>query len=292
MTTIFIDADACPVTGETLAVARAHSLPVVLVANRSQNLARYASRPNVEIMQVASGPDSADYAMVPCLTPGDIVVTQDIGLAAMALAKGARAVGPRGRVYMKATIDAELALRHAEQKHRRAGGRTGGPAPFRDQDREHFRESLERLLAESIRRLLASPILALAVLVVLLWGCAAGCGTHVAPSGDEAFATVYDQHQSGVQMSGSGTVSRLLADDDDGSRHQRFILSLASGQTLLVAHNIDVASRIVGLQEGDRVDFSGVYEWNSQGGLIHWTHHDPDGVHERGWIEHEGVVYE
>ena len=147
--TIFIDADACPVTRDAIAIARVYSLPVVLVANRSQNLARYAARPNVEILEVASGPDAADYAMVPRLSPGDIVVTQDIGLAAMALARQTLAVSPRGRVFQAATIDAELALRHAEQRHRRAGGRTGGPTPFQDEDRERFRKSLERLLAEA-----------------------------------------------------------------------------------------------------------------------------------------------
>lgn len=148
--TVFVDADACPVTRDAIELAKARSLPVILVANGSQNLARYAARPNVEIMQVASGPDSADYAMVPRLSPGDVVVTQDIGLAAMALARGARAVSPRGRVFMTATIDAELALRHAEQRHRRAGGRTGGPSPFEDEDREHFRESFRRLLVETV----------------------------------------------------------------------------------------------------------------------------------------------
>jgi uncharacterized protein len=149
MTTIFIDADACPVTRDALALARAHGLAAVLVANESQNLARYADRLKVEILQVHGGPDSADYAMVPRLVPGDVVVTQDIGLASMALARGAAAVSPRGRVFMPATIDAELALRHAEQRHRRVGGRTGGPTPFCDEDREHFRESLERLLREA-----------------------------------------------------------------------------------------------------------------------------------------------
>lgn len=148
VTTIFVDADACPVTRDTLAIARAHSLPVVLVANSSQNLSRYSSQPKVEVLQVASGQDSADYAMVPRLSPGDIVVTQDIGLAAMALARGARPLSPRGRLYMTATIDAELALRHAEQKHRRKGGRTGGPTAFREEDRERFRESLQRMVAE------------------------------------------------------------------------------------------------------------------------------------------------
>ena len=64
----------------------------------------------------------------------------------MALGRGSRALSPRGRQYYSATIDAELAVRHAEQKHRRSGGRTQGPSPFQDEDREHFREVLERLL--------------------------------------------------------------------------------------------------------------------------------------------------
>ena len=148
MTTIFIDADACPVTRDAIAVARSHSLPVVLVANQSQNLARYAGRAGVEILQVASGRDSADFAMVPRLAKEDIVVTGDIGLAAMALGRGCRALSPRGRQYLLATIDAELAVRHAEQRHRRAGGRTTGPSPFLEEDRQRFREVLARLVCE------------------------------------------------------------------------------------------------------------------------------------------------
>jgi uncharacterized protein len=148
MTTIFIDADACPVTREAVTIARSRSLPVVLVANRSQNLARYGDRTGVEIIQVGSGRDSADFAMVPRLTPGDIVVTGDIGLAAMALGRRCRALSPRGHQYLPTTIDAELAVRHAEQRHRRAGGRTTGPTPFRDEDRHRFRESLTRLVKE------------------------------------------------------------------------------------------------------------------------------------------------
>ncbi len=153
MPTIFIDADACPVTREALTTARAHSLPVVLVANGSQNLSKYAGRPGVEILQVMSGRDSADFAMVPRLSPGDVVVTADIGLAAMALSRGCRALSPRGREYLPALIDAELAVRHAEQRHRRAGGRTTGPTPFTDDDRERFREVLARM----VRPLPAAP---------------------------------------------------------------------------------------------------------------------------------------
>lgn len=146
MTTLFIDADACPVTRDAIAVARTHRVPVVLVGNGSQNLARFAGRPGVETIQVPSGRDSADFAIVPLLAPEDIVVTGDLGLAAMVLGRGSRALNHRGRQYFSATIDAELAVRHAEQRHRRAGGRTQGPSPFQDEDREHFRETLESLL--------------------------------------------------------------------------------------------------------------------------------------------------
>lgn len=149
MTTLFIDADACPVTRDALALARSRSLRTVLVANQSQNLSRYAGRAGVEILQVASGQDSADFAMVPRLAKGDVVVTSDLGLAAMALSRGCRVLSPRGRQYLSATIDAELAVRHAEQRHRRAGGRTTGPTSFREEDRERFREVLASLLTES-----------------------------------------------------------------------------------------------------------------------------------------------
>ena len=149
MTTIFIDADACPVTRDAISLARSRSLPVVLVANGSQNLSRYAGRTGVEILQVASGQDSADFAIVPRLASGDIVVTADTGLASMALSRGCRVVSPRGREFLPATIDGELAIRHAEQRHRRARGRTTGPTPFCDEDRERFREMLTRLMNES-----------------------------------------------------------------------------------------------------------------------------------------------
>ena len=102
-----------------------------------------------------------------------------------------------------------------------------------------------------------------------------------------AFAT----RASDIQVDGQGTVIRLLPDDLDGSRHQRFIVQLASGQTLLVAHNIDLAPRVNGLQVGDDVRFNGEYVWNAKGGVIHWTHHDPRGRHVSGWIVHNGKTY-
>ena len=109
---------------------------------------------------------------------------------------------------------------------------------------------------------------------------------------DETNLNTYQAPPSGAQMGGEGVVVRVLADDNDGSRHQRFILRLASGQTLLIAHNIDIANRIEALSSGDRVEFYGQYESNPEGGVIHWTHHDPDGNHVAGWLKHNGMVYQ
>lgn len=146
MTTLFIDADACPVTREAINAARALGIPVILVANGTQNLERYTRRSGVEAIQVSSGADAADFAVVERLQSGDVVVTQDIGLAAMVLGRGAFAIGPRGREFHLSTIDAELLVRHEEKKLRRAGGRHGGPRAFTDDDREHFSEVIERVL--------------------------------------------------------------------------------------------------------------------------------------------------
>ncbi|HEX5640776.1 MAG TPA: DUF3465 domain-containing protein [Thermoleophilia bacterium] len=113
-----------------------------------------------------------------------------------------------------------------------------------------------------------------------------------ARAGDAALARAFDDRVSGLEVEGAGTVERLLADDEKGSRHQRFILRLATGQTLLVAHNIDVAPRIDDLRVGDVVAFRGVYEWSERGGTIHWTHHDPSGDHAAGWLRHGGRAYQ
>jgi hypothetical protein len=104
--------------------------------------------------------------------------------------------------------------------------------------------------------------------------------------------SVFESKLSDVQVRGSGEVVKVLSDDNDGSRHQRFILRIASGQTVLVAHNIDLAKRVNGLKAGDRIEFNGEYEWNAKGGVIHWTHRDPQGRHESGWIKHKGRTFE
>ena len=162
--TLYIDADACPVTREALACARRARTPVVIVGNTTQNLARHIRSTDprdaahargrdeahggfwVDVLDVSIGADSADFAIVERLQPGDVVVTQDIGLASMALGRGAAAIGVRGRVYTKATIDMDLLISHEEKKVRRAGGRTRGPAAFTGEDRARFTRNLEELL--------------------------------------------------------------------------------------------------------------------------------------------------
>lgn len=110
--------------------------------------------------------------------------------------------------------------------------------------------------------------------------------------GDAAIEHAYAERLGNYWVEGQGRVAKRLADDNDGSRHQRFIVELASGRTLLVAHNIDLAPRIDALAVGDTVDFAGEYEWNPQGGVIHWTHHDPQGRRPGGWLRHRGRIYQ
>ncbi|EPP5679000.1 DUF3465 domain-containing protein, partial [Vibrio cholerae] len=105
---------------------------------------------------------------------------------------------------------------------------------------------------------------------------------------DAVLQQAYQSQQSDLQVQGFGQVAKVLPDDNDGSRHQKFILKLNSGQTLLVAHNIDLAPRIPNLKVGDSVEFYGEYEWNKKGGVLHWTHKDPQNRHAHGWLKHNG----
>jgi len=109
---------------------------------------------------------------------------------------------------------------------------------------------------------------------------------------NRVLASAFESRQSGVPVAGNGIVIKVLPDDNDGNRHQRFILRLSSGQTLVIAHNIDLAPRLRALKEGDAVAFNGQYEWNPQGGAVHWTHRDPKGRHPDGWLKHRGQTYQ
>jgi len=131
------------------------------------------------------------------------------------------------------------------------------------------------------------------ILIAAVFICAlicTGCGG-AAPD-DSQIGRAFKDRTSNVQVEGEGVVTRLLADDLDGSRHQRFIVSLASGQTVLIAHNIDIAPRVPWIQTGDNVSFYGEYVWNEEGGKVHWTHHDPKGRHVAGWLKHNGQTYQ
>jgi hypothetical protein len=102
--------------------------------------------------------------------------------------------------------------------------------------------------------------------------------------------TGHQQRRSGITVEDSGRVERLLQDDRDGSHHQRFLIRLASGRTVLIAHNIDLAPRVP-ISPDDSVTVHGEYEYNEMGGVIHWTHHDPEGKRPGGWIRFNNREY-
>lgn len=102
---------------------------------------------------------------------------------------------------------------------------------------------------------------------------------------------LFENRISNIQVEGDGSVKAILRDDLKGSRHQKFILTLPTGITVLISHNIDLAPRIDTIKIGDQVAFYGEYEWNEKGGVIHWTHHDPKNKHIGGWLKHNGRIY-
>ncbi len=110
--------------------------------------------------------------------------------------------------------------------------------------------------------------------------------------GDVLIAEAFRSGRTSLQLGGIGKVVHILPDDNKGSRHQKFLVELESGHTLLIAHNIDLAPRIDSLQKGELLEFYGEYEWNQKGGVIHWTHHDPQGKHPGGWLKYQGRVYQ
>jgi hypothetical protein len=111
-------------------------------------------------------------------------------------------------------------------------------------------------------------------------------------AGNEALVNAYQNKQSQVWLAGNGVVKKLLADDNKGARHQKFLVTINAQQTLLFAHNIDLAPSIDDLQVGDKIEFKGEYVYNPKGGVMHWTHHDPKGDLQGGWIKHNGKTYE
>ncbi len=111
------------------------------------------------------------------------------------------------------------------------------------------------------------------------------------PSDDDEILKAFQNRISDLQVRVRGEVIRLLPDDNEGSRHQKFIIRLDNGHTLLVSHNIDLAPRVDDIEVGQTVAAFGEYEWNRNGGVIHWTHHDPAGRHVDGYVQFGGRQY-
>ncbi len=130
-------------------------------------------------------------------------------------------------------------------------------------------------------------LLLLAGLLLLAW---AARQFATPGDGETAIAAAFREHRSGLMVEAEGTVERLLADDRQGSAHQRLIVRLTAGQTVLVSHNIDLAPRVPATP-GDRLAFRGQYEWNDRGGVVHWTHDDPQGRRQGGWLRHDDRTY-
>jgi hypothetical protein len=112
------------------------------------------------------------------------------------------------------------------------------------------------------------------------------------PTSNSAVERAMARHAHDVHVEGSGVVVSVMRDDNVGERHQRILLRLPAGQSLLIVHNIDIAPRVDDLRPGDIVQFDGEYVWNDLGGLVHWTHHDPSGRHPTGFLLVRGHKYQ
>jgi uncharacterized protein YaiI (UPF0178 family) len=139
---ILVDADACPVKEIIVRVAKARKIPVTMLCDNAHRLGDGYS----QIVTVDRAADSVDFALIGLLKSDDVVVSQDTGVAAMALGKGARAINQNGLVYTDANIDRLLMERHVGGKIRRAGGRTKGPPKRTAEDDARFEAAFITLL--------------------------------------------------------------------------------------------------------------------------------------------------
>ena len=141
---VFVDADACPVVGIIEKVAREHNVPVTLLCDTNHVLSSDYS----EVIVVGAGADAVDYKLISICHKGDIVVSQDYGVAAMALGKGAYAIHQYGKWYTNDNIDQMLMERHLNKKARRASRKNHlkGPRKRTSEDNERFRESFEKMI--------------------------------------------------------------------------------------------------------------------------------------------------
>lgn len=144
MPTILIDADGCPVVDRALKVAKQFGLKIILICDT----AHVMQRDGAETVTVSKGADAVDFVLVNRVKKGDIVITQDYGLAAMVLAKKGHAIDQNGRLYTPDNIDQLLGFRHVAKKARQAGGRMKGPKKRRKEDDQRFEERFIGLIEQ------------------------------------------------------------------------------------------------------------------------------------------------
>jgi Protein of unknown function (DUF3465) len=111
-------------------------------------------------------------------------------------------------------------------------------------------------------------------------------------TGLDELDNAFNNQRSNLQVKQKGRILKILRDDDNTPRHQRFLVGLSSGLKLLIVHNIDLAPRVEGLKEGRDITFYGEYEWNNKGGVVHWTHRDPKAHHRNGWLYYDYRQYD
>ncbi|MDN4607824.1 YaiI/YqxD family protein [Sporosarcina highlanderae] len=141
MVTIFVDADGCPVVTETISIAKQFKIPCILICDTAHEM----HRDGAETVIVSKGADAVDFVLVNRVNKGDIVVTQDYGLAAMVLAKQGHPIDQNGRRYTEENIDQLLFARHTAQKIRASGGRLRGPKKRSKENNENFMKKLRDL---------------------------------------------------------------------------------------------------------------------------------------------------
>ena len=139
---VLIDGDACPVVDIAVTLCRQQEIQCLLLCDTAHEM----HREGAETLVFDKGADSVDYALVNRVESGDIVITQDYGLASMCLARGARVMHQDGWEYTQYNIDALLFQRHASREYRAAGGRTKGPAKRKNSQNQAFEDALRRLL--------------------------------------------------------------------------------------------------------------------------------------------------
>ncbi|RYG74205.1 YaiI/YqxD family protein [Lentibacillus lipolyticus] len=146
---IYVDADACPVKKTIITIAREYNIPVVLVKSFS-HFSRDDEQTGVETVYVDTGAEAADYRIMQLAQKGDIIITQDYGLASLALSKGCTVLHHRGFTYTNENIDQLLQSRYVNAMARKSGKRTKGPKAFSSEDEAKFRDLFQKTVEELI----------------------------------------------------------------------------------------------------------------------------------------------